>query len=43
VKKNKEGNDSVKITWPKFKLGEEVVRGVAVPPTYGIAYFYKRQ
>ena len=23
------------MTYPKFKLGEEVVREIAVPPTYG--------
>lgn len=25
----------MKVTYPKFKLGDEVVREVAVPPTYG--------
>lgn len=23
------------VTYPKFKLGDEVVREIAVPPTYG--------
>ena len=31
----KDGEEYVKVTWPKFKLGEEVVRRVAVAPTYG--------
>ena len=26
------------MTYPKFKLGEEVVREVPVPPTYGKIY-----
>lgn len=30
-----DGEDCYKVTFPKFKLGEEVVREVAVPPTYG--------
>ena len=28
--------DYINVTYPKFKMGEEVVREVAVPPTYGI-------
>ena len=31
---SKDGSDYIKVTYPKFKLGEEVVREVAVPPTY---------
>lgn len=30
-----DGSNYVKVTYPKYKLGEEVVREVAVPPTYG--------
>jgi diphthamide synthase (EF-2-diphthine--ammonia ligase) len=30
----KDGKDSVRIMYPKYKMGEEVVRKVAVPPTY---------
>jgi len=30
----KEGEKYFKVTYPKFKLGEEVVREVAAPPTY---------
>ena len=30
----KEGEKYYKVTYPKFKLGEEVVREVAKPPTY---------
>lgn len=30
----KNGKDYVRIIYPKYKMGEEVVRGVAVPPTY---------
>jgi len=32
---SKNGEAYIKVTYPKFKLGEEVVREVAVPPTYG--------
>ncbi|CAH3020731.1 unnamed protein product [Porites evermanni] len=31
----RDGKKYFQITYPKFKLGEEVVRGVATPPTYG--------
>ena len=31
---SKDGRDYIKVTYPKFKVGEEVVREVAVPPTY---------
>ena len=34
-KKTEDGKDYYKVTYPKFKLGEEVVREIAVPPTYG--------
>lgn len=34
-KKTKEGKTYVNVTYPKFKMGEEVVREVAEPPTYG--------
>ncbi|XP_067029941.1 uncharacterized protein [Acropora muricata] len=34
-KKSKDGEDYLKVTFPKFKLGEEVVREIAVMPTYG--------
>ena len=32
---SKKGEAYTKETYPKFKLGEEVVREVAVPPTDG--------
>ena len=32
---SKEGKEYMRVTYPKFKLGEEVVREVAGPPTYG--------
>ena len=32
---SKDGTPYMKVTYPKFKLGDEVVREVAVPPTYG--------
>ena len=35
VKKSKEGKVYYKVTYPKFKLGKEVVREVPVPPSYG--------
>jgi hypothetical protein len=34
-KQTKDGKTYMHITYPKFKLGDEVVREVAVPPTYG--------
>lgn len=35
MQKSKEGKEYYSVTYPKFKLGEEVVREVPVPPTYG--------
>lgn len=32
---SKNGEKYFKVTYPKYKLGEEVVREVASPPTYG--------
>ena len=32
---SEDGQEYYKVTYPKFKLGEEVVREVDVPPTYG--------
>jgi len=32
---SKDGEKYYKVTYPKFKLGEEVVREVASPPSYG--------
>ena len=32
---SKDGKQYMKVTYPKFKLGDEVVREIAVPPTYG--------
>ncbi|XP_065054110.1 uncharacterized protein LOC135682938 [Rhopilema esculentum] len=34
-RRTKQGEVSYHITYPKFKLGDEVVRAIAVPPTYG--------
>ena len=34
VMKSKEGNAYTKVVYPKYKLGEEVVREVKVQPTY---------
>ena len=36
----KDGNIYYNVIYPKFKLGEEVVREVAVPPTYGISLIH---
>lgn len=36
----KDGNVYVHVTYPKFKLGDEVVREVSVPPTYGEFSFF---
>jgi hypothetical protein len=32
--KTKDGKKNMKVTYPKHKLGDEVVREVRVPPTY---------
>ena len=34
TQKSKDGEDYLKVTFPKLKLGEEVVREIAVLPTY---------
>ena len=31
-----DGEEYLKVTYPKFKLGDEVVREVTVPPTFGM-------
>ena len=36
TQKSKNGEKYYRITWPKFKAGEEVIREVACPPTYGM-------
>jgi hypothetical protein len=36
----KDGNAYVHVTYSKFKLGDEVVREVSVPPTYGEFSFF---
>lgn len=33
---SKSGTGYVKVCYPKYKLGEEVVRDVKTPPTYGM-------
>lgn len=38
VKLSSQGKKLYRVTCPKFKLGEEVVREVTVPPTYGMLY-----
>ena len=30
----KDGSDYIQVTYPKFKLGEEVVGDIRGPPTY---------
>ena len=35
TQRTEEGEEYFRVTYPKFKLGEEVVREVASPPTYG--------
>lgn len=37
---NKNGDKYYKVSYPKFKLGEEVVRDVPCPPTYGMNLHY---
>ena len=34
-KKTKKGDRYIKVTFPKYKLGDELVREIAVAPTYG--------
>ena len=36
-KRTAEGELYYNVLYPKFKLGEEIAREVAVPPTYGKA------
>ena len=36
-----DGEEYLKVTYPKFKLGEEVVREVTVPPTYGMLQMHR--
>jgi len=31
----KNGHEYIKVSYPKYKLGEEVVRDVKTPPSYG--------
>lgn len=33
--KAQDGTGYIHVTYPKYKFGEEVVREIAVPPTYG--------
>lgn len=35
TQKSKDGEDYVRVNFSKYELGEEVVRGVTVAPTYG--------
>jgi len=35
TQREKDGKPYYKVTYPKFNLGEEVVREVAIPPTHG--------
>ena len=34
-KLDKNGSVVINVSYPKYKLGEEVVREIAIPPTYG--------
>lgn len=36
TKRGKSGNKLLKVTYPKYKAGDELVREVAVPATYGM-------
>jgi hypothetical protein len=36
TKTSKTGTPYIWVTYPKFKLGEEMVREIAVPTTYGM-------
>ena len=35
-RKAKDGTSHVNVVYPKYKFGEELVRQIAVPPTYGM-------
>lgn len=35
TRKTKEGMPYMKVTYPKYKLGDELVREISVAPTYG--------
>ena len=36
TKISKKGNPYIRVTYPKYKLGEEMVREISVPATYGM-------
>jgi len=36
LKQTKDGKTYMHVTFPKFKMGEEVVREIAEPPSYGM-------
>ena len=36
MKQTKDGKTYMHVTFPKFKMGEEVVREIAEPPSYGM-------
>ena len=36
LKQTKDGKTYIHVTFPKFKMGEEVVREIAEPPSYGM-------
>ena len=38
-----DGKEYIRITYPKFKIGEEVVREVACPPTYSKNKYYNSE
>ena len=40
IKRTTDGELSYNVLYPKFKLGEEVVPVVAIPPTYSKALLY---
>lgn len=39
-KQTKDGKTYMHVTFPKFKMGEEVVREIAEPPSYGMYGYY---
>ena len=38
-----DGKEYIRITYPKFEMGEEVVREVACPPTYSKNKYYNSE
>ena len=40
TKMSDDGRQYFSVTYPKFKLGDEVVRPMSMPPTYGMLHTF---